>query len=62
MWRMPAFVPSQLSAKEIADMVTYWNTLPVAPRDRPLDDERAERISAWTLCNLLNTNDAAGYE
>src|SRR3970040_3001923 len=30
MWRMPAFVPSQLSDKEILDMVAYWNTLPVA--------------------------------
>ena len=29
-WRMPAFVPSQLSDKEILDMVAYWDTLPVA--------------------------------
>src|SRR5262245_11368875 len=28
MWRMPAFVPAQLSDKEILDMVAYWNTLP----------------------------------
>jgi mono/diheme cytochrome c family protein len=31
MWRMPAFVPSQLTDKEIVDMVAYWNSLPVAP-------------------------------
>jgi mono/diheme cytochrome c family protein len=30
-WRMPAFAPSQLSDKEILDMVTYWNSLPPAP-------------------------------
>ena len=31
MWRMPAFVPSQLSEKDIRDMVAYWNSLPEAP-------------------------------
>lgn len=27
-WRMPAFDASQLTDKEIADMVAYWNSLP----------------------------------
>lgn len=27
-WRMPAFAESQVSDKEIADMVAYWNSLP----------------------------------
>ena len=30
-WKMPAFVPSQLTDKEILDMVTYWNSLPPSP-------------------------------
>lgn len=30
-WKMPAFVPSQVTDKEILDMVTYWNSLPPAP-------------------------------
>jgi mono/diheme cytochrome c family protein len=29
LWRMPAFVESQLSDKEIIDMVAYWNSLPL---------------------------------
>jgi len=31
MWRMPSFVPSQLTDQEILDMVTYWNDLPPSP-------------------------------
>jgi mono/diheme cytochrome c family protein len=27
-WRMPMFLPSQLSDKEIADMVAFWASLP----------------------------------
>jgi mono/diheme cytochrome c family protein len=50
MWRMPAFVPSQLSDKEIADMVAYWNTLPVAPAigkwrtEAPVDAPRGQQL------------------
>ena len=51
MWRMPAFVPSQLSDKEILDMVAYWNTLPVAPaigkwrNEAPADGPRAQQLA-----------------
>jgi cytochrome c550 len=47
-WRMPAFVPSQLSDKEILDMVAYWDTLPVAQaigkwrNEAPADGPRAD--------------------
>jgi mono/diheme cytochrome c family protein len=50
-WRMPAFVPSQLSDKEILDMVAYWNTLPVAPaigkwrNEAPADGPRAQQLA-----------------
>ena len=50
MWRMPAFVPSQLSDKEILDMVAYWNSLPVAPaigkwrNEAPADGPRASSL------------------
>lgn len=50
-WRMPAFVPSQLSDKEILDMVTYWKTLPVAPaigkwrNEAPMDGPRGQQLS-----------------
>ena len=50
-WRMPAFVPSQLSDKEIQDMVAYWNTLPVAPaigkwrNEAPADGPRAQQLA-----------------
>lgn len=50
-WRMPAFVPSQLSDKEIADMVVYWNTLPVAPAigkwrtEAPADAPRGQQLA-----------------
>jgi len=51
MWRMPAFVPSQLSDKEILDMVAYWNTLPVATtigkwrNEAPADGPRAQQMA-----------------
>ena len=51
MWRMPAFVPSQLSDKEILDMVAYWNTLPVQPaigkwrNEAPADGPRAQQLA-----------------
>ena len=51
MWRMPAFVPSQLSDKEILDMVAYWNTLPVAPaigkwrNEAPANGPRAQQLA-----------------
>jgi len=51
MWRMPAFVPSQLSDKEILDMVAYWNTLPVAPAigkwrtEAPVDAPRGQQLA-----------------
>jgi mono/diheme cytochrome c family protein len=41
-WRMPMFIPSQLSDKEIADMVAYWGTL---PRSQPLGTWRREMVS-----------------
>jgi mono/diheme cytochrome c family protein len=50
-WRMPAFVPSQLSDKEIMDMVAYWGTLPVAPAigkwrtEAPADAPRAQQLA-----------------
>jgi mono/diheme cytochrome c family protein len=50
-WRMPAFVPSQLSDKEILDMVAYWNTLPVATtigkwrNEAPADGPRAQQLA-----------------
>ena len=50
-WRMPAFVPSQLSDKEILDMVAYWNSLPVAPaigkwrNEAPADGPRAQQLA-----------------
>ena len=50
-WRMPAFVPSQLSDKEILDMVAYWNTLPVAQaigkwrNEAPADGPRAQQLA-----------------
>lgn len=51
MWRMPAFVPSQLSDKEILDMVAYWNSLPLAPaigkwrNEAPADGPRAQQLA-----------------
>jgi len=48
---MPAFVPSQLSDKEVQDMVAYWNTLPVAPaigkwrNEAPADGPRAQQLA-----------------
>jgi mono/diheme cytochrome c family protein len=51
MWRMPAFVPSQLSDKEILDMVAYWNTLPVATaigkwrNEAPANGPRAQQMA-----------------
>jgi hypothetical protein len=48
---MPAFVPSQLSDKEILDMVAYWNTLPVAPaigkwrNEAPADGPRGQQLA-----------------
>ena len=51
MWRMPAFVPSQLSDKEVLDMVAYWNTLPVQPaigkwrNEAPADGPRAQQLA-----------------
>ena len=50
-WRMPAFAPSQLSDKEVQDMVAYWNTLPVAPaigkwrNEAPADGPRAQQLA-----------------
>jgi mono/diheme cytochrome c family protein len=50
-WRMPAFVPSQLSDKEILDMVAYWDTLPVATaigkwrNEAPADGPRAQQLA-----------------
>jgi mono/diheme cytochrome c family protein len=50
-WRMPSFVPSQLSDKEILDMVAYWNTLPVAPAigkwrtEAPVDAPRGQQVA-----------------
>jgi cytochrome c550 len=50
-WRMPAFVPSQLSDKEILDMVAYWDTLPVAQaigkwrNEAPADGPRAQQLA-----------------
>ena len=50
-WRMPAFVPSQLSDKEVQDMVAYWDTLPVAPaigkwrNEAPADGPRAQQLA-----------------
>ena len=48
---MPAFVPSQLSDKEILDMVAYWDTLPVAQaigkwrNEAPADGPRAQQLA-----------------
>jgi len=48
---MPSFVPSQLSDKEILDMVAYWNTLPVAPaigkwrNEAPADGPRGQQVA-----------------
>jgi len=60
-WRMPAFVPSQLSDKEILDMVAYWNTLPVAqaigkwrteiPADAPRGQQLAVNILGCGQCH-----------
>jgi mono/diheme cytochrome c family protein len=50
-WRMPAFMPSQLSDKEILDMVAYWNTLPVATSigkwrtEAPVDAPRGQQLA-----------------
>jgi mono/diheme cytochrome c family protein len=50
-WRMPAFVPSQLTDKEILDMVAYWNTLPVAQAigrwrtEAPVDAPRGQQLA-----------------
>jgi mono/diheme cytochrome c family protein len=50
-WRMPVFVPSQLSDKEILDMVAYWNTLPLAPAigkwrtEIPADAPRGQQLA-----------------
>jgi mono/diheme cytochrome c family protein len=46
MWRMPAFVPSQLSDKEILDMVAYWNSLPLAPRSESGETRRLPTVHA----------------
>lgn len=55
MWRMPAFVPSQLSDQEIRDMVAYWNTLPLAPaigkwrNEAPATGPRAQQMAVNIL-------------
>jgi cytochrome c550 len=55
MWRMPAFVPSQLSDQEIRDMVAYWNTLPFAPaigkwrNEAPATGPRAQQLAVNIL-------------
>ena len=63
MWRMPAFVPSQLSDKEILDMVTYWNTLPFAPvigkwrNEAPATGPRAQQLAVNILgCGQCHGN------
>src|SRR3970040_577235 len=54
-WRMPAFVPSQLSDKEILDMVAYWKTLPVAPaigkwrNEAPANGPRGQQLAVHTI-------------
>jgi mono/diheme cytochrome c family protein len=51
MWRMPAFMPSQLSDQEILDMVAYWNTLKVSPTigkwrfEAPVDAPRGQQLA-----------------
>jgi mono/diheme cytochrome c family protein len=55
MWRMPAFVPSQLSDQEIADMVAHWNTLKVQPAigkwrfEAPFDGPRGQQLAVNIL-------------
>ena len=63
MWRMPAFVPSQLSDQEIRDMVAYWNTLPLAPaigkwrNEAPATGPRAQQMAVNVLgCGQCHGN------
>ena len=42
-WKMPAFVPSQVTDKEIIDMVAYWNSLP-----------ETKEIGKWRFEMVLN--------
>jgi mono/diheme cytochrome c family protein len=63
MWRMPAFVPSQLSDKEILDMVAYWNTLPVSPtigkwrNEAPATGPRAQQMAVNVIgCGQCHGN------
>ena len=63
MWRMPAFVPSQLSDQEIRDMVAYWNTLPFAPaigkwrNEAPATGPRAQQLAVNILgCGQCHGN------
>ena len=61
MWRMPAFVSSQLSEKDIRDMVAYWNSLPEAqaigewrttiPADAPAAQQLAVNIVGCGQCH-----------
>jgi mono/diheme cytochrome c family protein len=63
MWRMPSFVPSQLSDQEIRDMVAYWNTLPLAPaigkwrNEAPATGPRAQQMAVNILgCGQCHGN------
>jgi cytochrome c550 len=50
-WRMPAFMPSQLSNQEVRDMVAYWDTLPVSPTigkwrtEAPVEAPRGQQLA-----------------
>ena len=58
-WRMPAFVPSQLSDKEILDMVAYWNTCRWRRRSGNGETRRPPTVRAQQLAvNIIGAGSA----
>jgi len=61
-WRMPAFDNTQVTDKEIADMVAYWNSLPKADKigawrtTFPKEPEEGQAIAAVTGCTQCHGN------
>jgi mono/diheme cytochrome c family protein len=63
LWKMPAFVESQVSDKEIIDMVAYWNSLPPTKelgkwrfgpvKDGPWGQQLATNIVGCVMCHGL---------
>ncbi len=61
-WRMPAFDNTQLTDKEIADMVAYWNSLPPTEKlgnwrtPHPKDAEEGQLLAVQYGCTQCHGN------